>query len=165
MRWGTATIEALAVRARRIGAALTIAWLAVLPGTGGLAQAQSADDLVDRIRQIQAEQQAAPQAFAPPALGEDEIRAIVAESLGVEILGVEVVEHDGAPAYAITVMNPPGNRNDAFQVATLLFDGATGALLGQQPTAPRAAVPAAATAPPPHGFEGSGPEIRRRTWR
>ncbi len=161
MRWGTATTEA-AVRALALGAWLALGGLVVLPGTGALAQAQSADDLVDRIRQIQAEQQAAPQA---PALGEDEIRAIVAESLGVEILAVEVVEHDGAAAYAITVMNPPGNRNDAFQVATLLFDGATGSLLGQQPTAPRVAAPAAVTAPPPHGFAGSGPEIRRRSVR
>ena len=65
-----------------------------------------------------------------PEIGEDEMRAIVRESLGVEILRVEVVERDGEPAYAITVMNPQGNQNDALRVATLLFDGATGSLLG-----------------------------------
>lgn len=181
------------MHALRIGA--TLAGLAVLPHADALAQAQSADDLINRIREIQAAQTESPQPPGQPAaqaqsaeelidrikqmrselgpepappqpeLAEDEIRAMVRDSLGVEILRVEVVEHEGAPAYAITVMNPGGDRNDAFQVATLLFDGATGALLEQQPTGPRVAAPAAATVPPPHGFEGSGPEIRRRTWR
>jgi len=169
VRWGTATIEAAPVHALRLGALLTLAGLSA---TGAAAQEQSAEDLIDRIRQIEAEQQAAPQASGQaepaalqPELGEDEIRAIVSQSLGVEILRVEVVEHDGAPAYAITVMNPGGNRNDAFRVATLLFDGATGSLLGQQPAAPRAAAPDLSTAPAPSGFESGGQEIRRRTWR
>ena len=58
MRWGTATTEA-AVRGLALGARLALGGLVALPGTVTLAQAQSADDLVDRIRQIQAEQQAA----------------------------------------------------------------------------------------------------------
>lgn len=164
MRWGTATIEAPAVHARRIGALLGLAGLAVLPGTCAVAQEPSADELIDRVRQIQGEAESAAQA-PQPELGEEEIRAIVSESLGVEVLRVEVVEHEGAPAYAITVMNPGGNRNDAFRVATLLFDGASGSLLGQQSPAPRSAAPDLSTAATPSGFEGSGPEIRRRTWR
>ena len=100
-----------------------------------------------------------------PEIGEDEMRAIVAESLGVEILRVEVVERDGEPAYAITVMNPGGDRNDALRVATLLFDGASGSLLGQQPSAPRADAPDLSTALTPGGFESGGQEIRRRTLR
>jgi hypothetical protein len=175
VRWGTATIEATPVHALRIGASLTLAGLAALPGICAVAQEQSADDLIDRIRQIQGEiesgGQAPPrqdmdaQAALRPELGEDEIRAIVRQSLGVEILRVEVVEHEGAPAYAITVMNPGGDRNDAFRVATLLFDGATGSLLGQQSPAPRTAAPELSTAPTPSGFESGGREIRRRTSR
>jgi hypothetical protein len=159
------------MRALGVGAWLAIGALVVQPGTPG-AQEPGAQDLIDRIRQIQAEQQAASQppqqpepAALQPDLGEDEMRAIVGESLGVEILRVEVVEHDGEPAYAITVMNPPGDRNDAFRVATLLFDGATGSLLGQQSAAPRSDAPGLSTARTPSGFESGGQEIRRRTWR
>jgi hypothetical protein len=134
------------MRGSAVGAWLAIGALALLTGTPA-AQEQSA------------------QAALQPDLGEDEVRAIVAESLGVEILRVEVVEHDGEPAYAITVMSPPGDRNDAFRVATLLFDGATGGLLGQQSAAPRSDAPDLSTAPVPSGFESGGQEIRRRSLR
>jgi hypothetical protein len=110
-------------------------------------------------------QEPGAQAAMQPEIAEEEIRAIVREGLGVEILRVDVVEHDGQPAYAVTVMNPPGNRNDAFRVATLLFDGATGSLLGQESPAPRAIAPDLSTAQTPSGFESGGPEIRRRTYR
>jgi hypothetical protein len=159
------------MRALTVGAWLAVGALVVQPGMPG-AQEPGAQDLIDRIRQIQAEQQAASQApqqpeqaTMQPEIGEDEMRAIVRESLGVEILRVEVVERDGEPAYAITVMNPPGNQNDALRVATLLFDGATGSLLGQQPTAPRAIAPGLSSAPTPSGFESGGQEIRRRSLR
>jgi hypothetical protein len=155
----------------RVGAWLAIGALVVLPGAPPGAQEQSAQELIDRIRQIQGEA-AAPQPSGqpePPALspdlGEDEMRAMVGESLGVEILRVEVVEHGGEPAYAVTVMNPGGDRNDAFRVATLLFDGATGSLLGQRSAAPRADAPGLSSAPTPSGFESGGQEIRRRTLR
>jgi hypothetical protein len=131
------------MRGSAVGAWLVIGALALLAGTPA------------------AQEPATPR----PDLGEDEMRAIVAESLGVEILRVEVVEHDGEPAYAITVMSPPGDRNDAFRVATLLFDGATGGLLGQQSAAPRADAPDLSTAPLPSGFESGGQEIRRRSLR
>jgi hypothetical protein len=159
------------MHALRVGAWLAIGALVVLPSTPSGAQEQGAQDLIDRIRQIQGEA-AAPQPSGQPEpsalspdLGEEEIRAMVRESLGVEILRVEVVEHDGEPAYAITVMNPGGDQNDAFRVATLLFDGASGSLLGQQPATPRADAPGLSTAPTPSGFESGGQEIRRRTLR
>jgi hypothetical protein len=101
----------------------------------------------------------------PPEISEQEMRAIVRESLGVEILRVDVVEHGGQPAYAITVMNPPGNQNDAFRVGTLLFDGATGSLIGQKSPVPHEEAPDLSTAPTPSGFESGGPEIRRRSHR
>jgi hypothetical protein len=134
------------VRALPLGAWLAIGALVLLPG-------------------MPAAQEGSAQAPTRPQIGEDEMRAIVQESLGVEILRVEVVEHDGEPAYAMTVMNPGGDQNDAFRVATLLFDGATGSLLGQQPAAPRADAPDLSTAPTPGGFESGGQEIRRRTLR
>jgi hypothetical protein len=134
------------MRGSPVGAWLAIGALVVLTGMPA-AQEQSA------------------QATLQPDLGEEEMRAIVAESLGVEILRIEVVERDGEPAYAITVMNPGGDRNDALRVATLLFDGASGSLLGQQPAAPRADAPGLSTAPTPSGFESGGQEIRRRSLR
>jgi hypothetical protein len=142
------------MRTLRVGAWLALGALVVLPGT-------------PPAQEPSASQPSGPSepATLQPDLGEDEMRAIVGESLGVEILHVEVVEHDGEPAYAITVMNPPGDRNDAFRVATLLFDGATGSLLGQRSAAPRADAPDLSTAPTPSGFESGGQEIRRRTWR
>jgi hypothetical protein len=132
------------MRALRVGAWLAIGALALLPDAPAAAQERGT---------------------LSPEIGEDEMRAIVAESLGVEILRVEVVERDGEPAYAITVMNPGGDRNDALRVATLLFDGASGSLLGQQPAAPRADAPGLSTAPTPSGFESGGQEIRRRSLR
>lgn len=138
------------MRALRVGAWLAVGALVVQPAAPGA--------------QEQPPEQPEPAALQP-GIGEDEMRAIVRESLGVEILHVEVVERDGEPAYAITVMNPPGNQNDALRVATLLFDGATGSLLGQQPAAPRTDAPGLSTATTPSGFESGGQEIRRRTLR
>lgn len=96
------------------------------------------------------------------ALSEEEVRELVSEGFGVEVLKAETVEHHGRPAYALTVMNPPGDYDGAFLVRTLLVDGATGTLLGQLPQTPRTSVPDPA---PPAVIEGSGLEIRRRTHR
>ena len=59
----------------------------------------------------------------------DAAAARIAEVYGVEVLRVQEVTVDGRAAYAITVMNPGGNSNAAFQVNTLLADAATGNLL------------------------------------
>ena len=128
-------------------------------------QPSRADDL---IRQIEAmRQQSAAQATADrqPALPEEEVRRLVREGLGVDVLSVEVVERGGRPVYALTVMNPPGNYNGALQVATLLVDGATGGLLGQVPHTPRVGDPTLSPGSPAAGFDGSGLEIRRRSHR
>ena len=87
------------------------------------------------------------------------------DGLGVDVLRAELVERDGQPVYAVTVMNPPGNYNGAFMVRTLLVDGATGGLLGEVPQTPRAAAPDLTQDAPAAGFDGSGPEIRRRSHR
>ena len=160
------------MRGFALGPWLEIGALLALSGAAS-GQQLGVQDLIDRIRQLQGDFQSDARAAAAqpepaalaPDLGEEEMRAIVRESFGVEILRVEVIEHDGEPAYAITVMNPPGDQNDAFRVATLLFDGATGSLLGQQSDAPRADAPGLSTVQTPSGFESGGQEIRRRTWR
>ena len=56
----------------------------------------------------------------------------VAETYGVEPLRVrEMRLEDGSLAYAVTVMTPGGNSNDAFLVTTLLVDARTGELVPQ----------------------------------
>ena len=137
------------------------------PGAAQPVQGQPAraDEL---IRQIEAIQQRSLAESAPdqqPALGEEEVRRLVREGLGVDVLSAELVERDGQPVYALTVMNPPGNYNGAFMVRTLLVDGATGGLLGQVPDTPRAGDPDLSPGAPAAGFDGSGLEIRRRSHR
>ena len=136
------------------------------PGGGAsIGDAVSAEEL---IRQLEAvARQLDPQAAGGerPALGEDEVRRLVQEGLGVEVLSAKLVERNGQPVYALTVMNPPGNYNGAFMVRTLLVDGATGGLLGQVPHAPRAAEPSLTQDARAASPESTGLEIRRRTYR
>jgi uncharacterized membrane protein YkoI len=129
------------------------------------AQPAHADELIRRIATIQRHALADAAADRQPALGEDEVLRLVREGLGVDVLSVELVERDGQPVYALTVMNPPGNYNGAFMVRTLLVDGATGGLLGELPHTPRAAAPDLTSGARTGGFDGSGLEIRRRTYR
>lgn len=53
----------------------------------------------------------------------------VARTFGVEVLRVAAGEVDGTKVWLITVMNPPGDDNAAFQVNTLAVDQRTGALV------------------------------------
>jgi uncharacterized membrane protein YkoI len=135
----------------------------------GAAQPQGkpkrADELVRQLEAIQQQPLADSATDRQPALGEDEVRRLVREGLGVDVLSIELVERDGQSVYALTVMNPPGNYNGALMVRTLLVDGATGGLLGQVPQTPRAGDPDLSPGPPAAGFDGSGPEIRRRSHR
>jgi hypothetical protein len=124
----------------------------------------SAEELVRQI-ELQKQSLAAGAAGQQPALGEEEVRRLVQDGLGVQVLRIETVEHAGRPAYAVTVMNPPGNYNGAFLVATLLVDGTTGGLLGQMPRTPSASEPDALPTSRAAGPDGSGLEIRRRTYR
>jgi uncharacterized membrane protein YkoI len=137
---------------------------------GGAAQAAQrqparADDLIQQVQVIRQQSLAAAATEQRPALDADEVQRLVREGLGVDVLRVELVEHDGQPVYALTVMNPPGDDNAAFMVRTLLVDGATGGLLGEVPHTPRAAAPDLTSDTRTSGFDGSGLEIRRRTYR
>jgi hypothetical protein len=177
------------------------AWLAgalvgsslLLPALGGAAQAQtdapSAEQLIERLRQIQGSEQAeAGQAGAPsaegmierlrqigaevgtaqapaPRLSEDQVRARLQDELGVDVLDLRTVEVDGRPGYAAKVMNPPGNYNAAFLVSTLLVDGDTGQVLGEMRPQPSVAVPDVLPESRRPELDASGAEIRRRTYR
>jgi hypothetical protein len=151
---------------RRIGAWLAMAGSALalaLQGVGPSgAKAPSGQELIERVQATGREARGEP--TKEPALGEDEVRALVRESLGVEILKIETIESQGRPAYAVTVMNPPGNDNGAFMAETLVIDGATGGMLGRVPQRPRVA-PGLAEAEGQGDLDSSGLEIRRRTYR
>jgi hypothetical protein len=184
-----ATTEAPDVHHLRVGAWLTLGGLALaalpLPATTALhaqvptgagqpaageteptPDAPAAEqELIERLEAVRRDLQSAGAADEDRALGEDEVRTLVAEGLGVEILDIEATESQGRPAYAVTVMSPPGTGNSAFAVDTLLVDGATGGLLGRVPRAPRVAAPNLAG---PSGWsdpDPSGVEIRRRSHR
>jgi hypothetical protein len=180
VRSAPATIEAfdharagkrrwLAVRALMLGA------LALQPIAAVIAQEPARDEvLIERLRQIQGEPtpgatEPTPESNAStgaaPTLGEDEVRSLIVEGLGVEVLKIKAIESGGRPAYAVTVMNPAGNADGAFAVETLLIDGATGGLLGRVSQVPRTAAPGLAEPSGRAAPDSTGLEIRRRTWR
>lgn len=99
---------------------------------------------------------------AAEQLSRDEVAASIAETYGVEVLRLRDADVDGRAAYAVTVMNPGGNSNAAFQVNTLLVDAATGALI---PTFRHGASGYGHTdgATYQTGVEGTGPAMRRRS--
>lgn len=73
--------------------------------------------------------------LAPPgaaaAVTQQEAERRVAEDFGVEVLTkrTRAGEIDGRAVWFLTVMNPGGTSNDAFQVNTLAVDRETGELV------------------------------------
>lgn len=69
---------------------------------------------------------------AAPVKSMDEVKRQIETAFGVTVLRVrDRTRDDGSPAYAVTVMNPGGDRNSAFGVSTLEVDARTGALVPQ----------------------------------
>jgi hypothetical protein len=66
---------------------------------------------------------------ATAQVGQDEAAGMVAETYGVEVLKTEEGEVDGQPVWLVTVMEPGGNTNSAFRVATLAVSKETGQLV------------------------------------
>ncbi len=69
---------------------------------------------------------------AAPARAEmsaDEVAAAIAEAYGVTVLRVVAVEKDGRSVFRVTIMNPGGDFDEAFQVNTLLVDAESGKLV------------------------------------
>ena len=70
--------------------------------------------------------------FAAPAgaaMSADEVAAAIAEAYGVTVLRVVAIEEDGRSVFRVTIMNPGGDFDEAFQVNTLLVDADTGKLV------------------------------------
>jgi hypothetical protein len=136
-------------------------------------EAPSAQQLIDSLRQIQGEVGGAQagrgevqaEQVPAPKLSEDQVRSRLQDELGVEVVGLRVVEVDGRPAYAVKVMNPSGNYDAAFLVSTLLVDGETGEILAQAPGWPTIADPDLLPESFRPDLDASGVEVRRRTYR
>ena len=59
----------------------------------------------------------------------DQTSARIGSEFGVEVLRVRAGSVDGIEVWLVTVMNPKGDSNAAFQVTTLAVDKATGDLV------------------------------------
>ncbi len=81
---------------------------------------------------------------AGAALSADQVKRQVETRYGVTVLRIEAVTEQGRSAFAVTIMNPGGAFNEAFQVNTLVIDADTGRPIiqyrqgpgGMQPAAP-----------------------------
>ena len=103
---------------------------------------------------------------AAAALTQEEAERKIAEAYGVEVLSkkTRAGEIDGRPVWFLTVMNPGGTSNAAFQVTTLAVDRDSGEL-----------VPAFRHLPSGYELPGTGSRddkdglrpdaARSRTWR
>ncbi len=72
-----------------------------------------------------------PAAESRAAMSEDQVRAAITRDYGVEVLRIRADTVDGRAVFLVTVMNPGGNFNEAFQVNTLAVDAETGRLVPQ----------------------------------
>ena len=98
------------------------------------------------------------------AVSPEAAAAALAERFSVKVLRVTPIERDGKQLYAVVVMNPGGNFNEAFKVTTLVVDVETGDLITQfRPQNSGYDLPEAANRQLP-GDE-SGAAIRRETFR
>ena len=68
---------------------------------------------------------------ASAAMSADQVAAAISEAYGVTVLRVEPMTEDGRAAYLVTIMNPGGDFNDAFQVNRIVVDAETGDLIPQ----------------------------------
>lgn len=63
---------------------------------------------------------------AEAALSADQVKRQVETRYGVTVLRIKPVTEQGRSAYAVTIMNPGGAFDEAFQVNTLVIDAETG---------------------------------------
>jgi hypothetical protein len=90
----------------------------------------------------------------------------LASELGVDVLDIRPIEANGRQVYAVKVMNPGGNSNDAFLVSTLVVDRKSGEVLGRLPQSIETAAdfPESGAQFEPD-LDDSGHAMRRRTYR
>ncbi len=101
---------------------------------------------------------------AAAGVSEQQVRANIAKVFGVRVLKVRRTRVAGKDAYLVTVMNPGGNFNEAFQVSTLAVDADTGRLI---PAFRHRASGAVMSAAPTYETSRQPVEILRprRSWR
>ena len=71
-------------------------------------------------------------ALSPPAIAAmtaNQVKAKIAKDFGVKVLKVRPGKADGRKVFVVTVMNPGGDFNEAFQVSTITVDAETGKLV------------------------------------
>ena len=79
-------------------------------------------------------------AAAQAQVGKDQAAATIAREFDVKVLRVRPGEIDGSPVWFVTVMEPGGNFNTAFQVSTLAVDQVSGALVPEFRQGPNGAL-------------------------
>ncbi len=60
------------------------------------------------------------------ALSADQVKRQVETRYGVKVLRIKPMTEQGRSAFAVTIMNPGGAFNEAFQVNTIVIDAETG---------------------------------------
>ncbi len=60
------------------------------------------------------------------ALSADQVKRQVETQYGVKVLRIKPMTEQGRSAFAVTIMNPGGAFNEAFQVNTIVIDAETG---------------------------------------
>ena len=80
---------------------------------------------------------------AEAALSADQVKRQVETRYGVTVLRIKPVTEQGRSAYAVTIMNPGGAFDEAFQVNTLVIDAETGRPIIQYRQGPGGIQPAA----------------------
>ena len=86
-------------------------------------------------------------ALAQQLMSESAARKAIELAYGVQVIGVEAGDKDGWQFFAVRVMNPAGDFNEAFMVSVLVVDRQTGKIVRQYRQGD-------------NGAESSGPERR-----
>ena len=77
------------------------------------------------------------------ALSADQVKRQVETQYGVKVLRIKPMTEQGRSAFAVTIMNPGGAFNEAFQVNTIVIDAETGRPIIQYRQGPGGLKPAA----------------------
>ena len=77
------------------------------------------------------------------ALSADQVKRQVETRYGVKVLRIKPMTEQGRSAFAVTIMNPGGAFNEAFQVNTIVIDAETGRPIIQYRQGPGGLKPAA----------------------
>ena len=77
------------------------------------------------------------------ALSGGQVKRQVEARYGVMVLRIKPMTEQGRSAFAVTIMNPGGDFNEAFQVNTIVLDAETGRPIVQYRQGPGGLEPAA----------------------